>query len=256
MAEGRCGNRTPALRCLRTMPRALLSLLLFACGTAPPSAACPRCATCAEAAPSTVEPAPPDAPPSPDLEVRDEAHAVVEAGACDLRGVPESMRVALDAEASERLARRVEGWLNEQGGFVATPRAGVLFAKSEDDLGADPPYPTHVLAQGVHACGVSARWLVSASRATMRARAGADVGPVRCQGNVCCYSARGEYDSAGGVVFAQSEHGHFVIRAVYQVADNGTLGAEFVAEQYRVVHDHLARLRGQACRAEPASPGG
>lgn len=181
----------------------------------------------------------------------------VEAGVCDLRGVPESMREALDAEASARLVEEVDRWLNGEGGFVVVPRAGVLFAKSEDDIGADPPYPTSVQAQGIHACGVESGWLANAARQSLRARGGPyRNGPIRCQGNVCCSLARGEYDSAAGVVFVPRQGGSFAIRAVYQVADNGTLGGDFIAEQYRVVHGHLDRLSSRTCSGEPATPGG
>ncbi|MFK7991003.1 MAG: hypothetical protein AB8I08_33590 [Sandaracinaceae bacterium] len=180
----------------------------------------------------------------------------VELGPCDLRGVPDAMRASLNAEASRGLVGEVGRWLNEDGGFVITPRLGVLFAKGADDVGADPPYPTAVHARGVHACGVEAGWLAEGARASMRAHASEGGGTVRCQGNVCCYRARGEFDSAGGIVFAPRPSGSFRIRAVYDVADNGTMGSEFISEQYRVTHDHLDRLRGRICPGEPSSPGG
>jgi hypothetical protein len=182
--------------------------------------------------------------------------ARVERGECNLSGIPESMRVELDDDAAARLVNEVERWLNEDwSSFEVVPRAGVFFAKSEDDLGADPPHPTATQAQGKHACGLEAEWLAAAAQRAMRLRGLPDGNaPIRCQGNVCCYAALGEYDSAGGVVFAPQGEDRFRIQAVYEVADNGTLGADYITEQYAIVDGYLDRLRRRTCRSEPENP--
>jgi hypothetical protein len=186
--------------------------------------------------------------------------ARVERGECNLSGVPESMRIELDDDAAARLVSEVEDWLNQDwnsGEIAIVPRAGIYFAKSEDDIGADAPFPTATQAQGKHACGLEAEWLAAAAQRAMRLRSGMpDRAPARCQGNVCCYSALGEFDSAGGIVFAPLAGDRFRIKAVYEVADNGTLSTDYIAEQYAVVHAYLNRLSHRVCRDEPEDPGG
>lgn len=164
------------------------------------------------------------------------------------RGVPDSMRGSLDANTEAALLRDVARWLNEEPGSLRASDSGVILAKSEDDYGGEPPLPPSALAQGRHVCGPDADRLVEVARARVRAHAGPEgVGPVRCEQNVCCYLARMEFDSAGGVVFTPQPGGGFAVRAVYEVADNGTLGAEYVAAQYAVVNAHLTRLASTSC---------
>lgn len=213
----------------------------------------------AEPAPDPEPVAEAEPPPEPDPEP---APAPVPAfeyevavGECDLRGVPERYREEVTEEQTAELAERVRGWLETgDNGFGFAARQGIAFAKSEDDQGADPPYPSWSSAQGVHACGVEARWLAASLRGTFAAHGGEyGNGPVTCQGNVCCYLARGEYDSAGGAVFTRAR-GRWELRAVYQVADNGTLGGEYVTSNYQTIHRHLSRMARRQCR-EPAGLG-
>ncbi len=175
-------------------------------------------------------------------------------GECNLAGVPESMRQTLTDEESDALIARMHEWLeSDWHGFAIPEQTGMLFAKSEDDIGADPPYPRSFLAQGVHACSLEGEWLLAGIKQAFR-RHGAPESrnaPIACAHNVCCYTALGEYDSAGGIVFARSPNG-WQVRAAYQAADNGTLMQETIDGSYRVVRGHLERLAEETCAGEPA----
>lgn len=227
-----------------------LALFLAACGGPAPATTCPEPvasepepAVCPD---SVAEPAP---EPAPVAEPEPEFAYEVPVGECDFRGIPAAYREEVTAEQTAELAERVRGWLETgDNGFGFAARKGIAFAKTEDDQGADPPYPSWSSAQGVHACGVEARWLAGSLRGTFAAHGGEyGNGPVTCQGNVCCYLATGEYDSAGGAVFTRAR-GRWELRAVYEVADNGTLGEEFIEAGYQTVNRHLTRLARQQCR--------
>ena len=173
-------------------------------------------------------------------------------GTCNLRGLPAGMHVELDEEAAASLHDKVWQWLNEDGSFGIDTRAGVLFSKSEDDSGSDDPLPQAQRAQGELACGVHARWVMEHARHTLQSHGHPAMGngPVTCQDNVCCFMAFGEYDSAGGVVLSEND-GYWTLRAVYQAADNGTLGEEHIAGQYDVVRRNFERNMRRTCRNEP-----
>ena len=238
------------------MTRHFPTLAFFACAAChspAPTTTCPE--------PVAAEPEPAVCPepvaasePEPELEPEAEPESEFEVvvGECDLRGVPDRYREEASEAQTAELAERMQGWLETgDNGFDFAPRRGVAFAKSEDDQGADPPYPSWSEAQGVHACGVQARWLAASLRGVFAAHAGEyGNGPITCQGNVCCYLARGEYDSAGGAVFTR-DRDRWELRAVYQVADNGTLGTEYITSGYETVNRDLTRIARRQCR-EPA----
>lgn len=168
-----------------------------------------------------------------------------------LDGLPDSLRL-VDVEDAERIRDQVEEWINEAGFVRVNRRRGIAYAKSEDDSGADPPYPQRVGPQGIHACGLQAEWLVESIRQTFRAHGGEYANaPIRCQGAVCCFAAMGEYDSAGGAVFGLE--GTLKMLAAWHVADNGTLGGEYVASNYAEVRRRMTPLTRRRCRGEPAS---
>ncbi|MEM9071976.1 MAG: hypothetical protein AAGE52_25950 [Myxococcota bacterium] len=226
--------------------------LLLACGSNVPRTECPaESSELPEAAESS------DVEPAPSNEVAAEPDPVfrVEAGRCNLAGVPEAMRVALSEEDAREVRELVSQWMQGRAGFAIVPRAGIQFAKSEDDSGADPPYPTFVAAQGHQVCGVQTHWLATALRETFRGHSPPEHVPVRCSDNVCCYTALMEFDSAGGIVLEQLEYG-WRLQAAYEVADNGTITQETIDANYRVVHDHLRDLASEECAQEPAHPGG
>lgn len=260
MGAPTAGHSFPSLRARAwehrrvVTPMRLLPLFILALGAchSAPTTTCPGPA--ADPAP-TSEPAPEpvEAEPSPEPEPVEaepeppEPAIEVVAGECDLRGVPERFREEVGADQSAELVERVRAWLAGARGFGFDPRRGIAFAKSEDDQGADPPYPSWSAAQGVHACGVQGRWLVSSTRGAFATRGGEyGSGPITCQGNVCCYLATGEYDSAGGAVFTRRRD-RWELRAVYQVADNGTLGEQYIADGYQTVNRHLTRLARRQC---------
>lgn len=185
----------------------------------------------------------------------EKALARVERGTCNLAGIPAFLQTKLSVEEQEDLRVEVERWLRDVGNLWVVPRAGVLFAKSADDSGADPPHPTFVKAQSQHACGIEARWLADATRVSMNQHA-AYGAPIICQDNVCCYAALGEYDSAGGLVLSRTAPHSWQIRAVYEVADNGTLLEDRIAADYELVRQQLRKFEGRECKNEPVHPGG
>jgi hypothetical protein len=75
---------------------------------------------------------------------------------------------------------------------------------------------------------------------------------VRCSDNVCCYDAPMEYTSSGTYVFARTDEGRWVLRAMVEVADNGTLGEEWVAEERAWVTSALRRHARGRCSGEPS----
>lgn len=230
--------------------------LAAGCGASQPSAACEACPTCVVAPAAGEREEEHVAKESVEV-TRDTRHAAVKAGGCSMDGVPEPMRIKLSDEQQQSLLRRVEVWLNgEFGGLRQKPRAGIYFAKSEDDTGADPPYPTTVAKQSRHACGLEAEWLLSAARQKMRIHAVEPHTSVQCQDNVCCYEAFGEYDSSGGVVLQPEGGDQWRIEAVYEVADNGALAGDYVQANYKAIREQLDALRKRTCKGEPEHPGG
>jgi hypothetical protein len=225
-------------------------LLACACGNdttaAPASALCAPCPECpttpAESATGSEvveEPTPAEGP-------------LVVAGTCDTSWLPPGLVTDVDDAATLRLVETVRRWIERDdlpGIDVAT---GVIYAKSADDTGADPPYPSFVGREGVLACGHNARWLRDHARGLLALHAAPDMGEgVHCTENVCCYAALGEYDSSGTLVFDLREDERVVLRALAIVADNGTLGEDYVRSERQFVTGELGRHARGRCRGEP-----
>ena len=235
----------------------LVSLCLSACG-APSSgpATTPEPLHCPPA--ENIEcPAPAEAPPPletpEDTAPAEATERQVIAGTCDLAAIPDAMIEETSAEQNEAILAAVRQWVNGQSAPWLVAREGILFAKSEDDLGADPPHPTWTREQGERACGVQTLWLRDRLLAQLRLHADPGYGnPIQCTGNVCCYSALGEYDSGGGIVMSSQGEG-WRLRAGYEVAINGTIGAEHAGGVNEQVKRRLQRLMRGRCAGEPAT---
>jgi hypothetical protein len=229
--------------------RALALVLAFGCGTGAPAsepvvcAPCPQCPPVPESGGSEV--APPETP--------EEGDPAVAAGECDASWLPPGLAADVDEAATLRLVEMVRGWIASRDLPGVDVAAGVVYAKSEDDVGADPPYPSFLGREGTLACGRSAVWLRDRARSLLQLHADPEMGDgVRCSENVCCYTALGEYDSSGTFVFDMRPDERIVLRAIAIVADNGTLGEEYVRGERGYVTSELARRSRERCRGEPA----
>jgi hypothetical protein len=183
----------------------------------------------------------------------DPPEILVAAGECDTSWLPQGLPTDVsDAEAAE-LVSIVEGWMGRRSAPGLDVAVGVAFAKSEDDVGSDPPYPSFLGRDAERACGRNALWLREYARTLIQVHASPDMGDgVTCTENVCCYEALGEYDSSGTFVFLPGgDDEPWSLRAVAFVADNGTLGEEWVEAERAWVTAALARgMRGR-CAGEP-----
>ena len=179
----------------------------------------------------------------------------VAVGTCDVGWLPPEVVIETTPEDTEALAAALRTWLG--AGAVRDLRIdlrrGIVHAKSEDDLGADPPYPTRTGAQSTLACGVESEWLADHVRATFARQASPDFGGVACQGNVCCFSGM-EYMSSGMLVARRETIDgatRWVLDAYVEVAD-AALGPEAIAANRAYVADALLRERRGTCPGEPA----
>lgn len=233
----------------------LVLFLVTACGapsggptTTPELLSCPPAESveCPQPEPATE----PVAATTPD-EPADER--VVVAGACDLSAIPAALIEETTPEQNDAIIAAIHSWVNGQSAPWLIPREGILFAKSQDDLGADPPHPTWTREQGERACGVQTLWLRDRLLAQLRLHADPGYGnPIQCTGNVCCYSALGEYDSGGGIVMSSQGDG-WRLRAGYEVAINGTVSTEHASGVNEQVKRRLQRLLRGRCAGEPAA---
>lgn len=186
----------------------------------------------------------PGAPASAPLRVR--------VGECSTDWLPPGVVRDVPPEHTEELVALLRAWLSEEPldrPRIDLPR-GVAFAKSEDDVATDPPHPSWTAAQGLRACGLTARWL-HAHLADMFAL-GARHGGVRCQGNVCCMAGMEHVSTRGIVLRRELEHDQpvWVLESAYEVAE-GTLRDDVVARNRREVARELGRLAAGACPGEP-----
>lgn len=226
--------------------------LIAACGaqesgpaTTPESVSCPPAEALECPAPAVVEPVTATVEPE-EIQVR--------VGECDLAAIPAALIEETTPEQSQAVVAAIQAWVNGHGAPWLLPREGILFAKSEDDLGADPPHPTWTREQGTRACGQQTLWLRDRLLAQLRLHGSADYGsPIQCTGNVCCYSALGEYDSGGGIVMSSQGDG-WRLRAGYEVAINGTVSTEHAGGVNEQVKRRLQRLLRGRCAGEPAAP--
>ncbi len=194
--------------------------------------------------------------PSAVQPAREQARAApqVTVGACDVGWLPEGTVVDVSPEETESLAEAMRQWLDEGAvrELLVDTRRGIVFAKSEDDLGADPPYPTRTQAQSTLACGVSAGWLTDSIRSDFARAASPDFGGVTCQDNVCCYPGM-EYASRGILVARRetvADTPRWILDAYLQVAE-AALGEEHVTRNREHVARALERERRLRCRGEP-----
>lgn len=199
---------------------------------------------------AALAPAPVEAPPD------DGGEAVrVSTGSCDVAWLPPGMVVDVTDEQAASLVEAVREWAAPGGirALMIESQRGIAWAKSEDDLGADPPYATHTRAQGGLACGVASRWLADHVQVAFARQASPDYGGVICEENVCCYAGM-EFMSRG-ILVARLSQGpdapRWVIDAHAEIAE-ATLSEEVIAANRAHVTRTLARHRRQSCPNEPA----
>jgi hypothetical protein len=232
---------------------AMFGVLVLACGcgstTQQPAAECPPCPECA-AAPQVAETT---EVVEEDLMLEDEAEPSVSAGACDTSALPPGLAVDLSDDEANALLEEMRTWVEGEGIPGLDYGNGTLFAKSEDDTGMDPPHPSWIGRNAERACGMHQVWLRARAMDMLALHASPDMGSeVRCSDNVCCYDAPMEYSSSGTYVFARTDEGRWVLRAMVEVADNGTLGAEWIAEERAWVTSALRRHARGRCSGEPS----
>ncbi len=230
----------------RLSPGPLLALLAFGCGGATQAASAP----CAGAP----EPIPRDEPAAraqPDP--AEEAPLTVRAGSCETEWLPEGVVTELSPEEREALLALVRSWLSGGGERpLIEHRRGILFAKSEYDEGADPPYPSSSSAASLRACGLTSSWLREHLRALFAMAASPDFDGVTCDRNVCCIAGI-EFVPDRAIVFSRvtwNDAPAWAIQSTYEVAE-AALGDEQVAANRRYVAAQLARERSGTCRGEP-----
>lgn len=186
-----------------------------------------------------------------ELEV--EAPLNVHAGTCETEWLPEGVVRDLAPEERESLLALVRAWLSSgHERPLIEHRRGILFAKSEYDEGADPPYPSSSSAASLRACGLTSRWLREHLRALFAMAASPDFDGVTCDRNVCCVAGM-ELVPDRAIVFARvtsNDAPAWVIESTYEVAE-AALGDEQVAANRRYVAAQLARERSGTCRGEP-----
>ncbi|UJR78421.1 hypothetical protein [Sandaracinus amylolyticus] len=169
------------------------------------------------------------------------------AGTCDTSWLPEgTTRDVADAS----LASEVRAWLGGEGSRIVASRTGIVFAKSEDDRGDDPPHPPEAAALAARACGLGARWLVDHLRARLSISAGPDGDGVTCDDDVCCVRGM-EFVPNATVVFRRDAE-----REVWEVTtallvNEAALTEETIARNRRFAADAVQRLEGRTCEGEP-----
>jgi hypothetical protein len=221
---------------------------LCACGgeqraTSVQEPACEECPAC----PEVVAPA----EPRPSATVDEEpAIPQVRAGSCDVGWLPSGTTRDLSDDDAEALASAVRDWIAGDGSQVIASERGIVYAKSEDDRGDDPPYPPEAGPLAARACGLGARWLADHLRARFALSAGPDGDGVVCEENVCC-SAGMEYVPHARIVFSQDpDRGVWTIDSALFV-NEAALGEEYVARNRAFVAAALTRLASRRCGREP-----
>ena len=238
--------------------------LLAACATSPPpespngepqsrqsdvsEAPCPDAPVCEPCA--AAEPTVPVTDASAQRDSDDVPQLSVRAGSCKLGELPPSLVMSVDAAATGKLVENVERWLEDDGPrFGLTVDRGIAFAKSEDPIGYDGPVLDRDKAHSGHVCGLRADWLMAHVRTLLVQHGDTRFGDgIRCDDNVCCYDALGEYDSAGMVIFEPATDG-WHLRAFAQVADNGAIMESYVEKNYAQVRRALLPHAKARCSA-------
>jgi hypothetical protein len=182
----------------------------------------------------------------------EEREPLVSAGACDTSLLPPDLVIDLSDEDAAELLAEVRRWVVREHVPGLDYRHGTFYAKSEDDTGMDPPHPSHVGRNAERACGMHQLWLRHRVLDLLVLHARPDMGSaVRCSENVCCYAAPMEYASSGTFVFAKTDDGRWVLNAAVEIADNGTMGDEWVAEERTWITAALRRQTRRRCAGEP-----
>lgn len=214
-----------------------LTLVLAGCTPAvpPPAAPCPR----------------DELPPIEDasgMELR------VRAGECETDWLPEGTVVDLSDAEAQALIEAMARWL--AGDVSARPRIdverGVAYAKSADDEGRDPPYPSTSGEASMLACGLSARWLRDHVQRVFAFAAHPDIGGVTCDENVCCFEGM-EFVSDRAIVLRRVTEGEsegWVLVSAHEVAE-AALGEPYATANRRYVASELTRRAGERCAGEP-----
>ncbi|WP_053236167.1 hypothetical protein [Sandaracinus amylolyticus] len=207
---------------------ALWSVLLSACGGGEAERECPPVVSAgAESAPSAPR---------------------VIAGTCDTSWLPEG--TTRDVADDESLAREVRAWLAGEGGRIVAAHDGIVFAKSEDDRGDDPPYPPEASALAARTCGLGARWLVDHLRARLSIAAGPDGDGVTCEDDVCCMRGM-EFVPNATVVFHRDPEREVWGVETALLVNEGALTDEAITRNRRFVADAVRQLAARSCEGEP-----
>lgn len=198
-----------------------------------------------------VEPAQSRAPAS---EEATEQTLNVRAGECETDWLPSGTAIDLSESDEADLIGRMRAWLggDPSQAPLIEHRRGIFFAKSADDEGADPPYPSSSAATSMRACGLTSSWLRDHVQATFAMAASPDFDGVTCDENVCCISGM-EYVPDRAIVFRRTrlhDAPAWVIESTYSVAE-AALGDEYVAANRRYVAEQLARGATSTCPGEP-----
>ncbi len=230
---------------IRLLVPCLTTLALASCGSTTSPAATPG-TTARAACPEHVAP-PQDSQRSSPPNVR--------VAACSVDWLPPGVVRDVPTEQTDELAVLVREWLAPRPRVA--PRidlqGGIVFAKSADDSGADPPHPRSTAATGEHVCGLHAVWLRAHLRSTFALAASHDADAVRCHQNVCCVPGM-EYVSDRAIVFRRVESegapAFWVIDSAYEVAE-ASLRDDVVTANRRDVAGRLARHAESTCAGEP-----
>lgn len=213
-------------------------------------------AGCAPALPPTAAPCPHEErlPERPEGPAEPSARLTVRAGACETDWLPEGTVVDLPDAEAQALIEAMARWL--EGDASAQPRIdlerGVAFAKSEDDEGRDPPYPSTSAAASVLVCGLSARWLRDHVQRVFALAAQPEMGGVTCDENVCCFEGM-EFVSDRAIVLRRVTEGEaagWVLVSAHEVAE-AALGEPRVTANRRYVAGELARRAAERCPEPP-----
>ena len=122
-------------------------------------------------------------------------------------------------------------------------RRGILYAKSADDRGDDPPYPRSADPDAKRVCGNAALWL----RDYLRARlAYADLS---C-GEDACESSAAEYVPLQRLTFHRTNDGWAIDS--WTLTYEAALGREYAQENIDFVKTSIAKLAHTSCPGEPA----
>lgn len=176
-------------------------------------------------------------------------------GQCEIAWLPKGLVTDLPDAQAKSLIEAVGAWAKPRSvrNLMIDSQRGIAYAKSEDDLGGEPPFPRHTDAQGGLACGLQSLWMADSIHDAMTLHAQPSYGGIRCEDNVCCFDGM-EFVS-GGILVARrvtppDGEPRWVIDAYAEVAQ-AALGAQTVQANRAFVAGALARYRAQTCAGEP-----